>query len=158
MQRIFLYISVFLILVSCQDIEEMEKPEQLIPEEKMVEILTDLSIISSASLIYSRKIDAKIGVAPVDSMYKKYGIDSVQFAKSSKYYAENYLVYERIYDSVKSNLERLKIKYELLKEKQIKEDSIKAARKDSLLAEGKEVPLDSLPADSTGVLAEPLIQ
>ncbi|UJH90525.1 DUF4296 domain-containing protein [Antarcticibacterium sp. 1MA-6-2] len=41
-------ILVGLLALSCQDIEKVERPENLIPESKMVEVLTDLSLMISA--------------------------------------------------------------------------------------------------------------
>lgn len=123
------------LLVSCQNVEEIKKPENLIPEQKMVEVLTELSILYSARN-YNKKILEETGL-PLDSyLYDKYQIDSLQFAQSTEYYAKNYNQFEIIYKQVKTNLEKMKIDFEVIRdeEKRVK-DSIQALK----------VKTDSLP-------------
>ena len=46
------YSSVIIILllglVSCQDVERMEKPEDLIPKDKMADVLLEMSLLQGA--------------------------------------------------------------------------------------------------------------
>ena len=66
-------------------------------------------------------------------MFEKYDIDSLQFEQSSNYYSDQYVIYERIYDSVRGRIKILKSKYDALREVEIKrEDSLKRLQKDSL--------------------------
>jgi hypothetical protein len=43
-------------------------------------------------------------------VYKKYGIDSVQFARSNQYYAADIVTYKQIYEEVAKRLEAHKSK------------------------------------------------
>ncbi len=142
-------ISIFL-LSSCQDVERSEKPKNLIPEDKMVEVLTDLSILYSARNFNKRFLESA-GFRPSTYLFEKYGIDSLQFERSNNYYSENYTVYERIYSRVKDSLEKLKTEYEIISEEEMRvKDSISAAGNneviDSLSRTGKVI--DSVKLDS----------
>lgn len=125
---------VFFVLISCQDIDPVKKPSNLIPTEKMVDVLTELALLHGAKS-YDRRTLERTGLEPEEYLFEKYSIDSTQFAKSNAYYAANADVYLRIYDSVNARLEALKVKYEALKEEQERiADSIREAKKDTLIS------------------------
>lgn len=147
--RIFIFALLF---VSCQNVEEVKEPENLIPEAKMVEVLTDLSILNSARN-YNKRILEETGLKPDAYLYEKHGIDSLQLAKSNEYYAKNYERLESIYKRVKVNLEKMQVDLEKLQEEETRiKDSIKRAdsisgnKSDSLLVEPefKRTNIDSM--------------
>ena len=87
----------------------IEKPENLIEEDKMIEIIYDLSLldaVKSQNPIYleTNKIN------PRTYVYKKYSIDSLQFVKSNQYYASDVEAYKKMYDKVSQRIENLKDK------------------------------------------------
>lgn len=127
--RSFGFLIIFLLFISCQDIEKTERPEDLIPENKMVEVLTELSILTSAKN-YNKKFLEETGFKPDEFLLKKYNIDSIQLIESTKYYARNYNQFEGMYEKVQRNLESLKGELELkrLEEERIR-DSILELRK-----------------------------
>ncbi|MDX1762511.1 MAG: DUF4296 domain-containing protein [Christiangramia sp.] len=130
------YRSTLILLVflsfSCQDLKKTEKPADLIPEAKMVDVLTEMSLLHAARNYNKQKLEST-GIKPDEYIYDRFGIDSLQFERSSNYYAEQYNQYERIYDSVKSRVQRIKSKMDSLRDIEVKtEDSIKNAKKDSL--------------------------
>ncbi|NJW54281.1 DUF4296 domain-containing protein, partial [Salinimicrobium sp. CDJ15-91] len=132
-----------LILSSCQDVERMEKPENLIPRGKMVEVLTELSLLHGARSYNKNMLEEK-GIAPYPYLMQKYGIDSAQLVQSNNYYAQNYREYGYIYEEVKQRLELLMKKYDSLREIEEKErDSLRNLNKDSL-----DLPVDTLQQDS----------
>lgn len=100
---LFLCIGFF----ACQDVEKAEQPENLIPESKMVNVLVDLLKLDGAESMSSIEFE-KRDVKTKDLIFKKYQVDSLQFVKSTDYYAENFKVNKRIYDSVQARLEREK--------------------------------------------------
>lgn len=126
-----------LFLFSCQDIGKTDKPENLIPEDKMVDVLTDLAIVTSAKN-YNRRILEQTGLRPDVYIYEKHGIDSLQLARSTRYYSENYTIYENLNERVKERLERMKQDLQKIKEEEqrisdsIREQEIKG---DTLLNE-----------------------
>ncbi|GAA4313302.1 hypothetical protein GCM10023115_30180 [Pontixanthobacter gangjinensis] len=130
------YKAVLLLLVflsfSCQDLEKTERPADLIPEAKMVDVLTEMALLNAARNYNKQKLEST-GIKPDDYIFKRFGIDSLQFERSNDYYAEQYTQYERIYDSVKNRIQNIKSRMDSLREIEIKiEDSIKLAEKDSL--------------------------
>lgn len=84
-----------------------EKPDNLIEEKKMKEIIYDLSLLEA---IQSQKPVAleTSGVNPNEYIYKKYKIDSVQFVKSNQYYASDLEHYKKMYDDIAKRLEKNK--------------------------------------------------
>ena len=126
MKRWGIFILSFLLL-SCQNIKENKKPKNLIPQDTMVMVLTDLALFNSARN-YNRRILEETGIHPEDYLFTKYNIDSTQFRLSTEYYAKNYDDYQQIYKKVKGNLEGLKDKYQKLEDEQAKQEKIKLER------------------------------
>lgn len=92
----------------------MERPENLIPKEKMVDILRDLAILNAARTT-NVAILQKNNVEPMPYLYAKFGIDSTQFSDSDRYYASLPEEYESIYAKVEMRLEKEKEEIEELK-------------------------------------------
>lgn len=130
---------IILLFASCQDIEENERPNDLIPENKMVEVLTELSILNSAKN-YNKRFLEETGFKPEEFLLNKYNIDSVQLVESTRYYARNYTQFEVMYEKVQRNLEVLKGELEI---KRLREERVR----DSILELQKEG--DSIVIDST---------
>ncbi|MCM4159429.1 DUF4296 domain-containing protein [Antarcticibacterium flavum] len=139
MRRLWIIFLVFAIF-SCRDSDRVKEPENLIPENKMVEVLTDLSLLNSAKN-YNRRQLENTGLRPIEYLYDRHGIDSVSLAQSTRYYANFPSDLERIYSRVKSNLEKLKSTLEHQREEERRvQDSIREAESDSL----REQPQDSI--------------
>lgn len=94
-----------LVFFSCQKIQKTPKPKNLIPEEKMVDILVDLAKLDAAASI-SEKEFRKRGVTGKDFIFEKYGIDSAQLVQSNTYYAEQFRINQRIYEKVEAELKK----------------------------------------------------
>lgn len=140
-----LLLLVFLV-VSCQDLEKTEKPDDLISEAKMIDVLTEMALVNAARNYNTKKLEVT-GIKPDKYIYEKFDIDSLQFERSNNYYTEQYTDYERIYDSVKNRIQAIKNRMDSLREIEVRiEDSIKNARKDSIRG------LDSLAIDSLKVV------
>ncbi|WP_104735391.1 DUF4296 domain-containing protein [Hanstruepera ponticola] len=131
---------------SCKNDNLPEKPENLISEDKMVHILIDLSILSSAKGL-NKKILENNGITPDEYVYQKHNIDSVQFSESNTFYSYFMDDYSNIYSRVKDSLEKLKLKYSKLeqaesekkkadkanKQRDLTKDSVRIPKKDKLL-------------------------
>lgn len=105
MNRIVLLIAL-LLFFSCAE-KLIERPENLIPKEKMMDILRDLAILNAGrttnvSILHNNEIE------PMPYLYAKYGIDSTQFSDSDRYYASIPEEYEDIYKNVEARLEKEK--------------------------------------------------
>ncbi|HWS59745.1 MAG TPA: DUF4296 domain-containing protein [Flavobacterium sp.] len=143
MKKIILFFIVLIVLIGCQK-ELVKEPKNLIEREKMVNIMYDLSLLESMKVDNSTLLDSFKNNSN-QYIFKKYKIDSVQFAQSNIYYAADYKEYEKMYNQVKVRLDnektkvtsmiRTKAKKEMLKEKAKKRlktkkeaDSIKRAK------------------------------
>lgn len=130
------FLKVFIIACffgACQNIDEIKKPDNLIPEDKMVEVLTELNILNSAKSNNRRSLEAT-GLQPDTYLYSKYKIDSLQLAQSVGYYAKKYDKFEGIYLKVKQNLEVMQLELkEIVAEEQRVQDSISALEKTDTL-------------------------
>ncbi|PNQ75081.1 DUF4296 domain-containing protein [Hanstruepera neustonica] len=138
--------GILMVIFSCKDNMEPTKPENLISQDEMVNILIDLSLVSSAKGL-NKKILENNGITPDRYVFEKHKIDSIQFAESNAYYAYFIDDYSNIYVRVKDSLEKLKMKYVRLeqaenkkgndakadKAKRVKRDTLRKKQNDSLL-------------------------
>ncbi len=119
MRKIFLLIT-FIILFSCGE-EVIDKPVNLISKEKMIDILYDLAIIDAAKSTGPQVMENK-NFVPMQFIYSKYEIDSIQFVSSDLYFASKPLEYEDIYKKIEERIKKEKERFEKLNEK--KKDSL----------------------------------
>jgi hypothetical protein len=101
MRKIVILLSFIFATTSCSN-NIVEKPDNLIEDDVMVDIFYDLSIIEA-----SKNMGYSNGVPPMESnnyILKKYKIDSLQFAKSNKYYAADIKKYKRMFNAVNIRL------------------------------------------------------
>ena len=96
-------VLILLILVSCQK-AAVEKPDQLIEEAIMVDILFDLTVLESAKA-HTISNGTAATIQTNEYLYKKYAIDSLQFVQNEKYYAANIKTYKRIFDKVNQRIQ-----------------------------------------------------
>lgn len=122
-----------ILFFGCEPRLKPEKPQNLIPKDKMTLVLYDMFVINSAKGINRLKLE-KNGINPERYILTKHSIDSVQFAKSNDYYAHDLEVYDEIINDVKNKVTSEKAKYEALvkaeKEKlKVGTDSLKSILK-----------------------------
>ncbi|TRX01230.1 DUF4296 domain-containing protein [Flavobacterium gawalongense] len=106
MKKIISLLAIFLVLVSCKD-ETVKKPNRLIEKDEMVNIMYDLSLLEGIKYQNPTSLDT-FKINPKKYIYKKYKVDSLQFAKSNTYYASNYEEYANIIDQVNDRLTKNK--------------------------------------------------
>jgi len=136
-----------LTLWCCQDVKRPEIPVNLIPEDQMAEVLTEVYLINAARSFDNRTImEQKI---KLDSFFfRKFNIDSLQFVESNAYYTSNLNAYNKLFTKVEERLVLMKVvadsllvEYaEELKAKQA-QDSINQANRGTTLI----VKKDTLP-------------
>jgi len=120
MRKIFLLILTISTLFSCGE-EVIEKPIDLIPKERMIDILYDLAIINAAKSS-GPKVMENMNFEPMEYIYNKYEIDSIQFVTSDLYYASLPLEYEDIYKNLENRI--IKEKERFVKMGERKKDSL----------------------------------
>ncbi|MGS0525333.1 DUF4296 domain-containing protein [Zobellia nedashkovskayae] len=102
--RVLAIVLIFFSFIACNE-KLLEEPKNLIPKERMVEILQDLAIVNAAKTT-NLQVLRDNGVEPMDYIFNKYSIDSLQLVESDRYYASLPVEYEKIYKEVEANLER----------------------------------------------------
>ncbi|MBD3581971.1 DUF4296 domain-containing protein [Flavobacterium selenitireducens] len=94
-------IALVYLLAACGN--SVEKPDKLVAEDKMVDIFYDLALLEAIKAHKPNLIQRSKD--PNQYIYKKYGIDSLQFAQSNRYYASDIRRYKRMYGRVGKRLE-----------------------------------------------------
>ena len=124
MKKIIILLAIVFVFVSCKD-EVVKKPNRLIEKETMINIMYDLSVLDGIKYQNPASLDS-FKINPNKYIYKKYKVDSLQFAQSNIYYASNYEEYSAIVDEINTRLVATKagltslIKAEAKKKKSIK--------------------------------------
>jgi hypothetical protein len=110
MKKIVVIFAVLLLAACAKQV--VEKPDNLIEKDKMTDIIYDLAILEA---MRSQKpiVLEQNGINQNTYIYKKYDIDSVQFAKSNQYYASDIVTYKKIYEDVAKRLEAHKVPNQL---------------------------------------------
>jgi hypothetical protein len=136
-------IFIALFFCSCQEVIRPEMPENLIPEDKMVEVLTEVYLINAARSFDNRTIiDNKM---KLDSfIYNKYEIDSTQFANSNAYYTANLDTYDRLFIKVEERMLNLKAEVDSLMVIRVRELEAKRIKDSIAGVENDSIRVDSL--------------
>jgi len=119
---IILFIGV--LFSTCTSNTIYKKPADLIPEEQMVDLLTDMYIAVAAKHVKTKDLQKNINYMPL--VYEKYGIDSLRFQTSNIYYMSLIDDHEAIYKKVEKRLIMMLDTTDLAKKTK---DSIKKAKK-----------------------------
>ena len=143
-------ITLTLTLWCCQDVKLPEIPVNLIPEDQMAEVLTEVYLINAARSFDNRTIiNQKI---KLDSFFfKKFNIDSLQFVESNAYYTSNLNAYNNLFTKVEERMALIKVEtdsllLEFVEELEAKriQDSIIEANKDTTLIVQKDTLLEGI--------------
>ena len=121
----FAFLSIVILFFSCQ--EAVEKPNNLISEDKMINILYDIALLEGIKSDYSLNQQS---LDPEKFIYKKYKIDSLQFVQSNAYYASDVQNYKEMY-------QKLTVKIDL--KKTAVDSLLKVKNKPKLLKKGTPV-------------------
>ena len=152
-----LILLIIMSIIGCNSIDKPKKPENLISQDKMVDVLYDVFILTSAKGT-SKGILEDHGIYPENYVFEKHKIDSLQFALSNEYYGFHVEDYESILARVEERFNKDKAKFEADiaaegKEKKRKKDSIKKLSdslnpKSRLLKETKKLDYKDYPKSS----------
>ncbi len=127
--RKFSFLLMVFSILACNRSSRPEKPDNLIPKEKMSKILYDVFILNAAKGT-SKSVLEENGIFPETYVFEKYNIDSLQFAQSNNYYSYKVKTYEAIMAQVDTMINVDKRKYQAridaeIEEKKLERDSIK---------------------------------
>ena len=106
MKKIIALFILFSMVVGCQE-SAVPKPDNLIDKDVLVSILYDLSLLEAMKSQNPAVLETN-NINPNTYIYSKYKIDSVQFARSNKYYASDIKKYKEIVENVNKKIEEQK--------------------------------------------------
>lgn len=113
-----LVILLVVLIISCSN-NPVPKPDNLLSEEVMKDILFDVAILQAAeSTVGYRLTQNNIKLTPF--IYKKYKIDSLTYYQNQKYYAADLKKYKKMYREILERLDKEEAQYQT-KEKIVKE-------------------------------------
>ncbi|GEL10082.1 protein of unknown function [Flavobacterium glycines] len=141
MKKAVSFLVLIMLFFSCKD-DAVKKPERLIDKEVMENIIYDLSLLDAIK--YNEPATTEnYKVNPKEFIFRKYKVDSAQFAQNNIYYASDFEVYKAMYDSVIKRIDRKKTLLDSLVKKEVKRDSLNQAKKKRMdsIANAKKVAL-----------------
>ena len=106
MKKIISFFILVSLLFGCNN-DLVKKPDNLIDKKTMEDIFYEMSLLDASRYQFSSELYAN-GINPKTYIYKKYKIDSVQFAKSNTYYAADYREYKGMFDRINDRLKKEK--------------------------------------------------
>jgi len=127
MKNYFYIVCIGLYLAACTSNTIIKKPDNLIPKDQMVDLLTDMLLASGARNVKNLKLEREVNYFPL--VFEKYNIDSLQFKESNYYYTSRIDDYDEILGKIEKRLNSLKNQYD---EDQKLSDSLRRKEKDSL--------------------------
>ena len=144
---------VLFLSVSCKK-ELVKQPAKLIGKEKMMDIIYDLTLLEAIKYQQPLSLDS-VESSPKKFIFKKYKVDSLQFAKSNIYYASDYDAYKEMFDQINARLEKekkstdLKLKAEEKKAAKANKNKPKktlqgSVNQDSVKNTGRKINIDSI--------------
>jgi hypothetical protein len=106
MKYFILFFLIVTLFAACNQLV-VQKPDNLIEEDKMVDIIYDLALLeaiksSNPQSLVHRKINQATYI------YKRHKIDSLQFDQSDRYYASDINNYSKMYERVGKRIENNK--------------------------------------------------
>ncbi|RTY70525.1 DUF4296 domain-containing protein [Flavobacterium sp. LS1P28] len=132
MKKIIAFLAIGTLLLGCKE-EVVKKPERLIDKDVMINVMYDLSVLEAIKYQNPASLDT-FKINPTQYIYKKYKIDSLQFAKSNIYYASDYEGYKVMFEQMTQRLEDNKKQVDSLL-------TIDKKKKKSLLLKKKKTPV-----------------
>jgi hypothetical protein len=115
-------------LFSCQK-PAVEKPDNLIDKEVMVDIMYDISLLEAIKYQNSSLLKEK-KITPYQFINYKYHVDSTRFVKSNRYYASDYKLYKKLFDEINARLDKNKALIEFnIKKQKDKAEILKKVKK-----------------------------
>lgn len=100
-QVLFLFVSLF--VISCSK-NPVPKPDNLLDEEIMVDIIYDISILQATDGSMPQKLTEN-NIEMDQYIFEKYKIDSSTYRQNQNYYAADTRKYKKLYKKVLERLE-----------------------------------------------------
>lgn len=114
--RNFLGLLISIVFISCSK-NPVPKPDNLIEEEVMTDILFDISILQATEGAMPNKLDSE-NIQIESYIYEKYKVDSTTYYQNVRFYAADSEKYKKMHQEVMKRFD------EILKSKKQKEENV----------------------------------
>lgn len=101
-----------IVILACTN-NPVPKPDRLLDDEVMTDILYDLAILQAIDGSYSNKL-IENNIESKKYIFKKYNIDSITYIQNQRYYAADIKKYKEMYQEVLDRLEEANTKNDSL--------------------------------------------
>lgn len=106
MKKLLFILGFLMVLSNCKN-ATVEKPYNLIDEDKMVDILFDISVLEAIKVTNPKSLETR-KINTNRYIFQKYKIDSLQFVKSDLYYSSDPDNYGEIYKKVIEKIDNIR--------------------------------------------------
>lgn len=131
LKRVVTILILSAFILSCSDVQEIEEPDNLISEDKMIDIYTDMILLDAVERSSPKNFKA-YELESSEHIVNKYKIDSVTLSENIKYYNLNFEKNTRIYEKVKENIAQKEEKIDSITTLRDSLKNIRAKLKDSI--------------------------
>jgi hypothetical protein len=105
MRKVLASLGFLFVLIACESKINYQKPDNLLSKKQMTDLLFDMHIAAATSNISNLELEKNRNYMSL--IYKKYGIDSTEFAINNVYYTSSIDDYEEIFEAVEKRLKKL---------------------------------------------------
>ena len=153
LKRFIIFFLILVVVTACNRFRGPDKPDDLISKEEMVSILIDSRFLTTGNTMTKKTMkDSSVDVSTY--IYKKYNVDSLQFALSNSYYAFHVDEYEEIYTMAIDSLEKLGLKLKDIQAEEWKEQTKKEEDSLKLINKNKDSLNVLHPKDSLSLIVQ----
>lgn len=110
----FLLLVIGIVIISCSK-NPVPKPDNLLDDEVMTNILFDIAVLQAAEGTMTYRLTEN-NIKVNTFIYEKYKIDSTTYYQNQKYYAANTRKYKKMHQDVLARLEKIKSESEIKKD------------------------------------------
>lgn len=110
MKKYIIIALIGFLVINCTSNTILKKPDDLIPRDKMVDLLADLLLANGANNIRNTQDQRNVNYFNV--VFEKYQVDSAQFRASNYYYTSRIDDYDKIMKEVEARFQALIIEYD----------------------------------------------
>ncbi|WP_019039459.1 DUF4296 domain-containing protein [Psychroflexus tropicus] len=103
------------LLLSCQDVKEVEKPNTLLTKSEMKDLIYDMVLLDAATGVNEKRLE-ELDVEMLEFLSLKYKIDSTDLKQNLLYYNLKFDENLEIYQKVKDSITRLEKAYDSISE------------------------------------------
>ena len=122
MKKEHIYFLLMCLVLSCSEKPTL-MPEGVLPEKKMISVLTDIQLIEGAisKKLIDRSINNKESTRYYAKTFEKHDITRQQFDESLNFYTENPKDLQKIYEKVLVELSKIKAELQNAKKRTVEE-------------------------------------